>query len=96
MEYKLGNSIKIKENGLTELLTCPNCNKKVNFSVFNNGEIKIVSSFPLIENGKVYFIVCPECASVFGIDDRAGKSFEKGNQLSIGNFDLKELDKFKD
>ena len=96
MEYRIGNSKKIKENGQTEKLTCPNCNKKVNFSVFNNGQLNITTTLPIIENTKVYFAVCPECASVYGIDERAAREFAKGAKLSIGDFDFKDLIKFNE
>ena len=95
MEYRLGNFKKIKSDGETVELTCPNCNKKVIMSLFSNAEARLTAEMPFITKGDVYFLVCPECASVFGVDEQKGKNFSKGEKLSIGNFDLKELDKFE-
>lgn len=96
MEYRIGNSKKIKENGITAQLTCPKCNEKVSFSIFSNGKLDITAQLPIISNSKVYFAVCPNCAAVFEIENRAARDFDKGNLLSIGDFDLKELTKFND
>lgn len=95
MEYRLGNYKKIKVGGETTELTCPKCNEKVVMSVYSNGETRLDAEFPFVKSGNVYFLVCPKCASVFGVDEVKGKNFKKGEKLSIGNFDLKELDKYE-
>ena len=95
MEYRFGNSIKVNEQGLTEELTCPHCEKKVSFSVFSNAEGKLDASFPFFKSGNVYVLICPECASVYTVDSDKGKLFTKGEKLAIGNFDLKEPEKFE-
>ena len=95
MEYRIGNDKKIKSSGETTELTCPRCNNKVKMALFSNGEKRIQSDFPFVKNGNVYFLVCPSCASVFGVDETKAKTFKKGEKLSIGNFDFKELDKFE-
>ncbi|MBR3149588.1 MAG: hypothetical protein IKF64_05395 [Eubacterium sp.] len=95
MEYRLGNYKKIKSSGDTVELICPKCNEKVNMGVFSNGETRLTSELPFFTNGEVYFLVCPSCANVFGVDETKGKTFKKGEKLAIGNFDLKELDKFE-
>ena len=95
MAYRLGNNKKVKDVCETLELTCPNCNKKVNFAVYSNGEMDIVPEFPIIKNGTVYFLVCPSCAKVYGVEETTGKNFKKGEKLSIGNFSLTELKEFK-
>ena len=40
-------------------------------------------------------LVCPKCASVYTVEEARGKAFQKGEKLSIGNFDLKSLKEFK-
>ncbi len=94
MEYRLGNNKKVKSSGDSVELTCPNCSKKVTMGVFSNAETRLISEFPFVSNNEVFFLVCPECASVFNVDESKGKTFNKGERLSIGNFDLKELKKF--
>lgn len=94
MEYRTGNNKKIIEHGETVELTCPNCNKKVNFSLFSNKKASLTSEFPILKNSNVYFLVCPECAKVYGVDESFGKNFKKGEKLAIGNFDFKELEEF--
>lgn len=96
MQYKLGNFKSIEERGQTTLLTCPKCNKKVKFSVFKNEKVELVSQMPLVKSDRVYFLVCPECASVFGVDSDKADSLYRGSDLSIGNFDFKDLEIFND
>ncbi len=95
MDYRLGKSLRIIERGETLKLECPKCNKKVAFSVFTNADAKLISSLPFISCEDVYFLVCPECAGVFGVENSKGRTFNKGEKLAIGNFDLKELKEFK-
>lgn len=95
MEYRLGNSVKVKSRGDTVGLTCPNCNKNVQFGVFSNFERRLAPKITLLDCNTVYFLVCPECASVFTVDETKGDNFKNGEKLSIGNFDLKTLKEFK-
>ena len=95
MEYRLGNAKTIQSIGETEEIVCPSCAEKVHFSVFSNGETKLIPQFPIVKSGKVFFLVCPKCSSVFGIDEDKGKVFSKGEKLAIGNYDLKDLKKFE-
>lgn len=95
MAYRLGTSLRIKEKGETVELQCPNCNKKVNFSVFSNMDTRLIPEFPLINSERVYFLVCPKCASIYTVDETKGNNFSNGEKLAIGNFDLKTLKEFK-
>lgn len=95
MEYRLGNSLRIKSRGDTVELTCPKCKEKVQFGVFSNFERRLAPKITLLDCNTVYFLVCPECAAVFTVDETKGDSFKKGQKLSIGNFDLKMLKEFK-
>ncbi len=94
MEYQLGTAKKIKELGVTEPLTCPQCSHIAAMPVYSNGKTDFVPEFPIIQSSKVYFTVCPHCAAVFEIETRAGKTFAKGEPLAIGNFDLKPPQEF--
>ena len=69
--------------------------EKVNFGVFSNFERHLAVKATLLDCKTVYFLVCPECASVFTVEEARGKAFQKGEKLSIGNFDLKPLKEFK-
>ncbi len=95
MEYRLGNNKKIKSVGETTELTCPTCGKKVNMSVFSNGELRLSAEFPIVSSGTVYFLICPSCSSVYGVDEDKGNTFKKGEKLAIGDYDLKELKAFE-
>lgn len=94
MKYRLGNSIKMFDKGKTIELECPNCKKEVEFSMFSNRDTKLTSNFPLIKTENVYLLVCPRCSSCYTVDNAKGKTFEKGEKLAIGNFDLKELKEY--
>jgi uncharacterized protein with PIN domain len=95
MEYRLGNSYKVKSRGDTVELTCPNCNKEVKFGVFSNFERRLAPKITLLDCQTVYFLICPNCASIYTVDEVKGDSFKKGQKFSIGNLDLKTLKEFK-
>lgn len=95
MEYRLGTSLRIKENGETVQLECPHCKEKVNFSIFSNMETRLIPEFPLIGSTRIYFLICPKCASIFTVDETKGDECAKGERLAIGNFDLKTLKEFR-
>ncbi len=94
MEYRLGNSIRIEDVGQSTELTCPKCNRKVKLSIFSNFNARLTAEFPLLKTENIYFLVCPECSALFGINEEKGINYTKGEPLSIGNYDLKELKKF--
>lgn len=94
MDYRLGKSKKIYDEGTTEKIECPTCKSNVEFSVFTNGDSKLVAKLPIIKLNTVYFLVCPKCGAVYGVDEAKGKSFKNGEKLAIGNYDLKELTRF--
>ena len=95
MKYKFGNSKKVIEIGSTNALTCPECGKKVELSIFSNFEGRLKADFPFLDTGNVYILVCPECASIFTVDEEKGKLFKKGEKLAIGDFDLKAPTKYE-
>ena len=95
MEYRFGNSKKVHSIGETNELTCPNCSKRVKFSVFSNFELRLAADFPFFDSGNVYVLVCPKCAGIFTVESEKGKLFKKGEKLAIGDFDLKEPKKFE-
>lgn len=96
MEYRLGNSLRVKDKGRTELIECPCCKCKAQFGVFTNMDTRLVAEYPLLDVKTVYFLVCPKCASVYTVDEANGDSFCDGEPLAIGNYDLKPLKVFKD
>lgn len=95
MEYRLGNSLRVKSIGETEIIECPSCKKKVSFSMFSNFERRLAPKITLLDCNTVYFLICPECASIYTVDEAKGDCFKKGERLSVGDFDLKPLEEFK-
>lgn len=95
MEYRLGNSLRIKSRGETLETICPKCRKTVNFGIFSNFERRIVPKITLLDCNTVYFLVCPECAGIFTVDQQKGDEFKSGNKFAITDTDLTELKEFK-
>lgn len=95
MEYRLGNSIRIKEKAQTDEIECPKCKNRVKFKMFSNMDIRFISKYPVLDPHTVYFLVCPKCAAVYTVDEDLGDGLVKGENLSVGDFDLKELKEFK-
>ena len=95
MEYRLGNSRKVKSRGETQQLICPKCAKNVKMGVFSNFERRLAVKPTLLDLNTVYFLVCPECASVFTVDEITGDEFVKGRKNVIEEWDLTEPVEFK-
>ncbi len=93
MQYRIGNSKYVRLSGETLEIVCPKCNKTGTFGVFSNSEVRLIPEFPLFDADIVYFAVCPNCAQVYALRGKSGKSFKK-DKLSVGNFDLLELEQF--
>ena len=94
MEYRLGNSIRIKSKGETVKLKCPNCEKEVQFGVFSNFERRLDPE-KILDLKTVYFLICPNCTSVYTVDEVTGNEFTKGRQDAIDTCDFKDLKEFK-
>lgn len=95
MEYKLGNSLRVKSKGKTNPICCPKCNTEVSFGVFSNFERRLAAKPTLLDLNTVYFLVCPNCAGVFTVDESIGESFIKGNEEAINAEALTQLKEFK-
>lgn len=94
MEYRLGNSIRIKSKGETIKLKCPHCEKEVQFGVFSNIERRLDAE-KFLDVKTVYFLICPNCTSVYTVDEVTGDEFTKGRQDAIDTWDFKDLKEFK-
>ncbi len=95
MEYRLGNSLRVKDKGETDAIACPSCQNKVSFRVFRNMDVRLTAQYPLLKATGVYFLVCPKCAEIFTIDEDQGDLLVKGQKYAVGPFDLKRLNRFK-
>lgn len=95
MEYRLGNSLRIKERGETLETICPNCKKVVKFGMFSNLERRLVPNIKLVNCSTIFFLVCPECAGIFTVDEQKGDDFKKGNKFAITDTDLMPLKPFR-
>lgn len=95
MEYRLGNSKRINDKGLTTEIKCPNCEKQVQFGVFSNFEARLAVKATLFDLDNVYFLVCPECASIYTVDRAFTRGHRKKDLLDIHSRDLEQLKEFK-
>lgn len=95
MEYRLGNSIRVKDKGETQAMECPSCKSTVRFKVFRNMDVRFIAKYPLLEAQGVYFLICPKCAGIFTVDEDQGDLLAKGQKYAVGPYDLKKLKKFK-
>ncbi len=95
MEYRLGNSIRVKDKGDTDPIECPNCKNTVRFKVFRNMDLRLIPEYPLINAQGVYFLICPKCASIYTVDEDQGDLLAKGEKYAVGPYDLKKLKEFK-
>lgn len=94
MEYRLGNSLRIKSKGETFKLKCPHCEKEVQFGVFSNFERRLDAE-KILDFKTVYFLICPNCASIYTVDEATGDVFSEGKKSAIDTWDFKSLKEFK-
>ncbi len=95
MEYRLGNSLRVKDKGETDEMECPCCKNKVKLRLFRNTDVRLISSYPLLKATGVYFLICPKCASVYTVDEDQGDLLASGQKYAVGSFDLKKLKEFR-
>lgn len=95
MEYRLGNSKRIKSRGDTKPILCPKCGRTVSFGVFSNFERHLAANIKLFDLNTVYFLICPACAGIFSIDEEKGTAFKDGATDAVNTDDLIPLKGFK-
>lgn len=94
MEYRLGNSRKIKVKDRELKLVCPECKQEVSFGIFSNLERKLVLKPNLLDLNNIYFLVCPNCAAIYTVEEEIGNEFVKYN-VPINPEELTRLKEFK-
>ncbi len=83
MNYKLGNSARIVDMGVTQEQTCPKCKENAVFPVYKNGKLELVAEAPFLNSSPVYFTFCPQCKQSFVIPYEMGKAYEKGDHWAV-------------
>lgn len=66
----------MREEGVTELLVCPQCNQKVNMKILKSIDRLSIAGFTLVKFKYEYFTLCPKCYSSFNVDSKAAKLAE--------------------
>lgn len=82
---------KMKEIKILHNFSCKSCN-------FSNGA-KLIKSYtffhfffiPLFKWNEDYYVICNDCNSSFSIPKEKGKAIERGEDVEITYWDLKEV-----
>ncbi|MBP3916568.1 MULTISPECIES: zinc ribbon domain-containing protein [unclassified Clostridium] len=82
---------KIKEIKILTSFSCKNCN-------ISNGA-KLIKSYnffhfffiPLFKWNEEYYVICNGCKSSFSISKEKGKEIERGGDVEVTYWDLKEI-----
>lgn len=90
MNYKLGNSRRVADLGLTQEQSCPKCREVSAFPVYKNLNFELMAKPPFFDDAPVYFTFCPNCMQSFVIPHQMGHAYEKGDEWAVrsNQFDL--------
>ena len=69
-------SDKMKENGTTELLVCPQCNEMVSMEIFRSSTGIGLLGMSFYDFKVEYITLCPNCGAMFSVDKDAVKHAE--------------------
>lgn len=92
MAIKNINKPIFTQYGEGDALTCPQCAKKVNMSIFENVNAPF-DTFILGKKETDYFAVCPACAATFGVRADYIKERSSGTTVYMTESDLIKRDK---
>ncbi len=92
MAIKTINGCKLYDNGETNEIVCPVCNRNTQIKLIKNINMSIV---PIILEKQLteYFAVCPNCASTFSISENYIRERNNKTTCSLTPSDLTLISK---
>lgn len=90
MNYKLGNTKRVSDLGVTQEQPCPKCSENAMFPVFKNLNLEIMAKAPFFDDASVYFTFCPHCKQSFVIPHAKGSAFEDGDDWAVRSYEFSE------
>ncbi|MGN1417866.1 MAG: hypothetical protein ACI4W6_00890 [Acutalibacteraceae bacterium] len=92
MAIKTINRVFSKDNGSTNEVVCPVCEKSVCMRLFENIDASAVTYF-LKKDTNTDFAVCPNCASVFSVNENYIRQRQLGTTCYLTADDLTVIKK---
>lgn len=92
MAIKTINKLSSRDDGFSESISCPVCNKEVCLRLFTTLDTTIFAKL----SGKdknLYLAVCPNCSTVFSVNKNYINEKNAGTFVTITKEDLKVITK---
>ena len=86
-----GIESKSKEIKILENLQCKKCNLKTRCNLIKTFDCFHFFFIPLFKWNESYYVVCNRCNSVYEIPKEKGKAIERGENVDVTYWDLKEI-----
>ncbi len=90
MAIKTIENFKAKDEGFSDFVVCPKCEKYIAMRLFYLDDKSKVSLLKG-ENTSQLIAVCPCCAGVFSVSDHYCEEKKKGTTVYMTESDLKEI-----
>ena len=86
------NKAHTNDEGISNPVICPNCDKTVGMRLFTAVDSSLVSKI-LPENKDVSFAVCPLCSTVFSVSENYMRERASGTTVYMTESDLTPLNR---
>lgn len=86
--------VESKEIKVLNNLSCKNCSNASTGRLIKSYNYFHFFFIPLIKWNETYYVVCNNCNDIFTIPKEKGKSIEKGEEIDITYWDLKEQENY--
>lgn len=91
-----GIESKEKEVKAIDNLQCKSCNRSTRGKVIKSYSYFHFFFLPIFKWNEEYFVICEGCKTLFSISKDKGKGLERGENIEITYWDLKEVNKYND
>lgn len=89
-----GIESKEKEIKVIDNLACKSCNRSTRGKVVKSYSFFHFFFLPIFKWNEEYFVICEGCNTLFSISKEKGKALERGEEIEITYWDLKEVNQY--
>lgn len=94
MAIRTVNKLNLRDDGFSESICCPTCNKEVSLRLFAALDTTIFAKIAKDDKDR-YIAVCPNCSTVYSVNKNYITEKNAGTFVTITKEDLKVITKTK-
>lgn len=94
MAIKTVNKLSTTDNGFSENICCPVCEKNVSLRLFSTNDTTIFAKISK-EDKDLAIAVCPSCSTVYSVNKNYMNEKANGTHVTMTKEDLKVITKVK-